>query len=197
MAYHRKKTWKDCKDQKILAIFKEVSEEAKRLYPSYFNINVEFYRDSLTTSLGHCSGELDENTIYSKFGWENHFQFIRWKRAAIVISKYVTKPEMIRATLVHEFGHFVTPKEKHSQYWLTRANKIGEKWGIKCNRLADTEESKAFNENIPTKQPGVGYEVVCSGCGRIVHRQKMCNIIKHPELWKCGVCGSHFKNIEK
>lgn len=192
--FHIKRTWKDCEDKKILAIYKEVYDEAQRLYPAYFAANLKFYIDSSTRHLGRCEGKYDQDTIYNHFGYKNYFQFLRWESAVILLSKYVTEPESIRKTLVHEFGHFVTPSEKHSAYWLARANKIGEKWGIKCQRLADADEAKLFNENVGAK-PTKKYSVVCSGCGKIVYRQRNCSIIQYPELWKCGSCGARFKNV--
>lgn len=195
MSYHRKKTWKDCSDEKILAVFEEVKNEAKRIYPEYFETKVEFYIDSSRRFLGHCTGEIESSTLYNEFGLKNHFQFLRWKNVAIVLSKYVTDLDNIRKTLVHEFGHLVTPKEKHSYFWETRANKIGERWGIKCKRLAAPEETLLFTENIQKLSNLKDYKVICTGCGKLVHRTKMCDIIKHPENWKCGVCGSRFKNV--
>lgn len=193
MAYSKRRTWKDCKDEKILAIYNEVLEEAKRLYPTYFTTKLHFYLNNSTSHLGCCVGELDRNTVYSKWGFRNHFENLRWKEAAIIISKYVTDLKMIRATIIHEMAHFVTPNEHHSGCWLARANKIGEKWKIKSNRAATDEESVAFRKNITQKMK---YKVICSGCGRIVTRTRMCNIIEHPELWKCGECGAHFKAFE-
>lgn len=192
--FHIKRTWQDCKDEKILAVYKEVYEETKRLYPDYFTASLKFYIDGSTSHLGRCEGRYDRSTIYNQWGYKNHFEFLRWESAVILLSKYVTDPESIRRTLVHEFGHFVTPSEHHSSYWLTRANKIGEKWGIKCSKVADQDEAAAFEKNVGPKQTKK-YQVVCSGCGKIVSRQKLCDIIKHPENWKCGSCGARFKNI--
>ena len=195
MNYHRKKTWKDCRDLKILTIFNEVKEETMRLYPEYFNTNIEFYIDSSTKNLGKCTGEFDKTTIQNKYGYKNHFQNIRWKNVAIILSKYVTDLTAIRNTIVHEFGHLVAPKEKHSCCWETRANKIGAKWGIKCTRLANAKDSKSFKAAIIEDSVQKGHSVVCTGCGYIAHRTRMCDIIRHPQNWKCGICGSKFKNI--
>lgn len=40
------------------------------------------------------------------------------------------------------------------------------------------------------------YEIVCGGCGRIVKRFRKCQIVEHPELYRCKVCGGKFKNKE-
>lgn len=192
--FHKKRTWKQCNDPKILEIYNEVYEEAKRLYPDYFEADLNFYIDNSTKHLGRCEGRYDRTTIYSGYGFKNHFEFLRWDSATILLSKYVTNYTDVRKILVHEFGHFVTPSENHSSCWERRANKIGAKWNITCQRLADKEEVKNFNENIGKKQLK-RYSVICSGCGQIVYRQKMCDIIKNPSRWKCGGCGSKFKPI--
>lgn len=193
MAYHRRKTWNDCKDEKIITIYKEVFAEAKKLYPEYFNISPPLYIDSSTKFLGHCVGEIDRATIRNKFGFQNHFGNLRWKNAAIIISKYITTDlNVVRACIIHEMGHFVTPYENHSYCWEMRANNIGKKWNISCSRLADKKESAIFAANIE-KAPHKDYQVVCEGCGLVIHRKKMCDIIKNPQRWKCGECGAHFK----
>ena len=71
----KKRTWKDCEDQKILAIFNEIKDEAKRLYPQYFESTVyKFYIDSSTSHLGRCAYELDASTIYNKYGFTEHIK---------------------------------------------------------------------------------------------------------------------------
>lgn len=188
----KKRTWNRCTDREILSVYQEVLEETKRLYPQYFDCDVQFYIDGSTKYLGHCAYSIKKETMYTKFGTKAHFGDLRYENVCIILSKYVTDKEQVRSTLVHEFGHMVTPKEHHSFYWETRANKIGEKWGIECQRLATKEETQSFLSNIPVKQTK-DYTVKCSGCGRLVHRKRMCDIIKHPEFWKCGACGSYFE----
>ena len=95
--------------------------------------------------------------------------------------------------MVHEFAHAVTPKEHHSVYWLNRANKIGKSFNITINnRFADDEEQRKFSEEIKTTSGKIKtykYAVVCEKCGCVVYRQKYCDIIKHPQHWRCGKCG--------
>ena len=187
----KKRTWYECTDKKILTIYEEVIAEAKKLYPQYFDCELRFFLDSSTKHLGFCQTHIKEETYMSKFGFPNHLEYLRYDDAVIVLSKYVTDEKAIRSVLVHEVGHFVSPKEHHSYLWKTRADKIGAKFGIKCQRLANEEETKAFQE-IKSKEVKKEYTVVCKGCGKIVKRQRMCSIIEHPELWKCGNCGEHF-----
>ena len=193
----KKRTWHECVNKDILSIYNDVKEETKRLYPEYFDCDPEFYIDGSTTQLGHCSYTLRKDTLKTKWGFNTHFEHIRYEKAFIVLSKYVIDLELARRVLVHEFAHFVTPKEHHSYCWQMRAKKIGAKWGITCERLANTEDSELFHAAMPQKD-GINkkdYVVRCTGCGRLVHRQRMCSIIEHPHLWKCGVCGSKFEKV--
>lgn len=194
-----KRTWKECTNKEILKIYNEVLGVAKSLYPEYFTFNPKLYIDSSTRYLGHCTWQLKKDTIMSKFGYKNHFENLRYEDAAIILSKYVVDPKVVKRVIIHEFGHFLTPSEHHSYFWERRTQILGEKLGEKdLKRLASIEDAEIFNKQIElsgVKKAEKKYEVVCTGCGRIVKRARMCDIIKYPEHWKCGVCGSHFKEI--
>ena len=190
-----KKTWKECTNKEILKIYNEVMGVAKSLYPEYFTFEPKLYIDSSTKHLGHCTWQLKKDTIMSKFGFKNHFEYLRYEDAAIILSKYVVDPKVAKRVIIHEFGHFLTPSEHHSYFWERRTQILGEKLGEKdLKRLASIDDSEIFNKQMEIS--GVKkLEVVCTGCGRIAKRTRMCDIIRHPERWKCGVCGSHFKNV--
>ena len=197
----KKRTWKDCRDQKILAIFNEIKDEAQRLYPQYFeNTIYRFYIDSSTKHLGRCAYELDTSTVYSRYGFKNSFEFLRCKEVVILLSKYIKDETVIRSTLIHEFGHAVTPNEHHSRSWQNRTNKIGEKFGITNHeRLANEDSSTEFRNNIKKSGAYVAknqYTVKCSCCGAVIHRKKMCSLIQHPWMWRCSKCNGTFKRIK-
>ena len=190
-----KKTWKECTNKEILKIYNEVLEVAKSLYPEYFTFEPKLYIDSSTKRLGHCTWQLKKDTIMSKYGFKNNFEHLRYEDAAIILSKYVVDLKVAKRVIIHEFGHFLTPAEHHSYFWEKRTQILGEKFGEKdLKRLASIDDTEVFNKQIEIS--GVKkLKVVCTGCGRIVERTRMCNIIKRPGNWKCGVCGSHFKNV--
>lgn len=198
---NRKRTWKDCEDPKILAVYKEVMAEAKRLYPQYFEkTTYKFYIDSSTSHLGRCSYQYNKNTLYSKWGFKNHCGNIRCTDVVILLSKYVQDIKQVTTTLCHEVAHAVTPGDHHSDLWLTRANKIGEKFGVKINsRLASAAETKNFNANIEkaniTKKRAE-YLIRCEKCGQEFHRVRKTDFVKHPYLWKCGKCHGELKRIK-
>lgn len=190
-----KRTWKKCTDEKINNIYNEVLSTVKEMYPEYFDCRLSFYIDSSTRTLGQCIRTYKKESLISQWGYPNHFGYIRNEEVVILLSRYVTDPIVAKRTLIHEFAHMVTPKEHHSYYWERRAERIGEKFGEKdLKRLASIDDSEVFNKQMEIS--GVKkLEVVCTGCGHIAKRTRMCDIIRHPERWKCGICGSHFKNI--
>lgn len=194
-----KRTWKKCTDEKINSIYNEVLNVVKEMYPQYFDCKLSFYIDGSTKSLGCCIANYKRESLISQWGFSNHFEYIRNEEVVILLSKYVTDLTTVKRTLIHEFAHMVTPREKHSHYWERRAELIGEKFGeTNIKRFASPNDSKSFREQMTisgVKRPDKKYEVVCTGCGRVVKRTRICSIIKNPENWKCGNCGSHFKNI--
>lgn len=194
-----KRTWKKCTDEKINNIYNEVLNTVKEMYPEYFDCKLSFYIDSSTRTLGRCIANYKKESLISQWGFRNHFEYIRNEEVVILLSKYVTDPIVVKRTLIHEFAHMVTPKEHHSSYWERRAELIGEKFGeVGIKRFASLSDTNSFTEQINisgVKKPDKKYEVVCTGCGRIVKRTRMCDIIRYPGNWKCGVCGSLFKSI--
>lgn len=198
---NRKRTWKDCEDQKILAVYNEVMAEAKKLYPEYFEkTTYKFYIDSSTRHLGRCMWQYDKSTLCSERGFKNHCGNIRCSEVVILLSKYLKDIKQITSVLVHEAGHAVTPGDHHSSLWFVRSNKIGEKFKVSINgRLANEEEMLDFTKNI-RKENGYKeqnkYTVKCKCCGREIHKKRMCSIIKEPKKWRCGVCNGSFERIK-
>ena len=194
-----KRTWKKCTNKQINSIYNEVLNTAKEMYPEYFDCKLSFYIDGSTRVLGRCIANYKKESLMSEWGFPNHFGYIRNEEVVILLSKYVTDPVVVKRTLIHEFAHMVTPKEHHSSFWERRAELIGEKLGeTDIKRLASASDSNNFREQINiagVKKTGKEYKVVCTGCGRIAKRARMCDIIRHPGNWKCRICGSHFKNI--
>lgn len=198
---NRKRTWKDCEDPKILAVYNEVMTEAKRLYPEYFeNTRYRFYIDSSTRHLGRCCYEFNKDTLWSPYGFKNHCGFIRCTDVVILLSKYLQDIRQVTSTLVHEAGHAVTPRDNHSSLWLTRSNKIGEKFGIKIEgKFANKEEVADFNANMKkahVQREQTKYTIRCKCCGNIFHRKRMTEFVKYPWLWKCGKCNGELERIK-
>lgn len=189
-----KRTWSPCMDREILIIFYEILERSRDLFPTLFNnCTPKLYIDSSTHSLGKCVTQC--NKSYTKLDLK---QAIRnrtfcYKEAIIVLSKYIlADKEKVRATLVHEFGHFVSPAEKHSYVWRANANKIGEVYGITNQRVDDSNTIQNSAEFLKDTK----YIIGCPQCHTLWYRQKQTNLVAHPENYVCHNCQKRLVRIK-
>jgi len=189
---HRKRTHKDIKDPKILAIWEELLEQTKMLYPQYFQYcTPELYYDSSYAHLGYCSQS------YVRSG-ARHVDKIRANRCIITISENLGKDYAeIRDTICHELGHFVAPSEHHSHLWEARANKIGQPWGIKVSRLGNNETFNQAAEQaraeVAKKHP-YQYRLYCPDCGVEWKYKTKCDAVRRPERYLCSKCKTKLKS---
>lgn len=189
---HRKRTQKDVTDRHVLKIWNEVKDEARRLYPQYFiNCEPELYQDNSRSHLGICSWHLKNPS-------ERNIDKLRYARCIITISSlHGQNYDEIRDTICHELGHFVAPKEHHSDLWRIRANKIGSRWGIQVNRTSDSREfinaAAKAKEDIDARNP-YRYRVFCPECGAEWQYKTNCQTVKYPELYQCCKCKINLKS---
>ena len=189
-----KRTWSPCMDKEILIIFYEILERSRDLFPTLFeHCTPKLYIDSSTRSLGKCATKY--NKSYTKLELKQAIKnkTFCYKEAIIVLNKYIlTDKEKIRETLVHEFGHFVSPLEHHSYIWRANANKIGEIYGITNQRLDDSniiQQSPEFLKDIK-------YIIECPQCHTKWYRQKQTEIVVHPEHYRCSTCKERLVRIK-
>ncbi len=186
----RKRTQKDVTDPKILEIWTEVVDEAKRLYPRYFeNCTPELYQDSSYSHLGRCSTSF-------KNPCEKNVDKIQHARCIITISTNLKQDySQIRKTICHEIGHFVSPKEHHGYLWRARANKIGARWGFEAERCTDNE---TFNEAAKEAKARISntykYRLFCPQCGIEWKYKTECKAIMHPIWYQCRKCRCSLKS---
>lgn len=195
-----KRTWHKCTDPKVVAIFNEVKDRAKELYPACFNgCDPELYIDSSTKHLGRCTTQYTRPYTKREACMAANANKIRYSRAVILLSKYIVKNhDIVRATLCHEFGHFVSPTQKHNYLFLARADRIGEKWGITNSTYCSKQDAAIFGEE--QKMAGVvkeeyKYSVGCPKCNGVWRRKRMCDLVKSPESYRCPKCGVALKRI--
>ena len=185
----RKRTYKDITDERILEIWAEVKAEARELYPHFFEqCEPELYQDSSYSHLGLCSQSYKNPS-------ERVTDKIKQSRCIITISSLLGQDyEQIRETLCHELGHFVSPKNHHDHIWKARANKIGERWGLKMSRCTDNETfNKAAAQMRAAKCSEYKYVVYCPDCGHEWKYKTKCNIVKSPGRYLCGSCKTSLK----
>ncbi len=183
---YRKKTHKDVTDAHILEIWEEVKAEAEMLYPQYFkDCDPELYQDSSYSHLGRCSQSFHNPN-------ERNVDKIRHSRCIITISSNLQQDyDQIRKTLCHELGHFVAPKEDHGYLWKVRANKIGERWGLKAERLTNNQTFNSAAKQARKERQNKSeykYRAYCPDCGAEWKYKTKCNIIQNPQRWRCSVC---------
>ena len=186
---YRKRTHKDVTDAKILVIWHEVLEEAKKLYPRYFETcTPELYIDGSYTHLGRCAQTYQNPS-------ERNVDKIRCSRCIITISSNLgTEYQQIRRTLCHELGHFVAPKENHGRLWKVRADKIGARWQFEASRLTYNETFN--NAHVQHKAQNAKYRLYCPECGKEWTYTRVCKATQHPEWYRCSKCKSNLK-VEK
>ncbi len=189
---YRKKTYKDVTDSKIWEIWSEVQDEAKSLYPQYFeDCEPELYQDNSYRHLGYCWQAFRNSR-------ETNVNRVRATRCIILLSQRLGQDyDEIRSVLCHEFGHFVSPKEDHGYLWKVRADKIGERWGIKASRLSDNETFKESARQAREDRNARSvdkYRVFCPECGVEWKYKSECKIVKFPQLYRCGKCKIDLKS---
>lgn len=189
---YRKKTYKDVTDARILKIWEEVKEEAKWLYPKYFEYcEPELYHDSSYSHLGYCWQSWANPS-------ERNIDKIRHTRCIITLSTNCGQDyDCIRKVLCHELGHFVAPKEHHGYLWKARADKIGKRWGYEASRLTD---NKTFNDAASHARAEreahseYKYRLYCPACGTDWKYKSNCKAVQMPERYICSKCKSKLKS---
>lgn len=189
---YRKKTYKDVTDTRILKIWEEVKEEAKWLYPKYFEYcEPELYHDSSYSHLGYCWQSWANPS-------ERNIDKIRHTRCIITLSTNCGQDyECIRRVLCHELGHFVAPKEHHGYLWKARADKIGKRWGYEASRLTDNKTfhdaaSQARAERAARSE--YKYRLYCPACGAEWKYKSNCKAVQRPDRYRCSQCKSNLKS---
>ncbi len=181
----RKRTYKDITDPQILQIWQEVKDEARSLYPYYFDFcEPELYWDSSYSHLGRC-----RTTIMNPS--EKNIDKMKHERCIILVSTNLgTDYYQIRRTLCHELGHFVAPYEHHSYLWKARADKIGKRWGLEATRTTanETFQANAAQERAKRSATDYKYRVFCPHCNAEWKYKSNCKIVQYSDLYRCGKC---------
>lgn len=103
--------------------------------------------------------------------------------------------EALQNTVIHEILHTCPNCMNHGQEWVKRADIVKRRLGYNIKRCSDPKE-KGISENILNEYRKPKYVVKCIDCGHEAQRNRMCDIIKHPANWQCGICGGKFQRIK-
>jgi len=102
--------------------------------------------------------------------------------------------EALQNTIIHEILHTCPGCQNHGPNWKRRADKVKRELGYNIKRC-DSNADKGVSNSVVAEYHKPKYIVKCTGCGREVGHQRMCDIVKYPGFWCCGVCGSRFERI--
>lgn len=155
-------------ENKLKKLTKEAELEYEHIMghkPNYNRISL----DRAKSRLGLCRHEK----------WGNYITI-----ATRLVERHSDKE--IKDTILHEFLHTEPGCRNHREKWKAYARKF-DVLGYhiqRCSNLKETDEEASYK-----------YFVKCSGCGRVVRRRVRCDIIKHPEYWRCGKCGGKFEKM--
>ncbi len=95
--------------------------------------------------------------------------------------------DKITEVVIHELLHTCPGCFNHGKKWKSYGEKVYEKLGYRITRVTKYEELGLAK---PVKKQETVYTVKCKGCGQIYTRKRMCPLVKNPENYKCGKCGS-------
>ena len=179
-AWEEKASWKPVKDNRILALYREVIAEARR--KGFLHYCAETPPLRISSKLRRAIAFCYQHRVDSKSS-----------RACIVLSDALPyqNDDFVRSTLVHELAHAICPlEEKHGQRWYHAACEIGKRWNYLPSRFKSN--CKDFSETLKKLHPKAvikyKYQLVCPKCGREFTRYKsMCASLKRPR-YACGVC---------
>lgn len=89
--------------------------------------------------------------------------------------------------IVHELLHTCNGCFNHGRKWKLYCDLVEHKLGYKITR---TQNYKDLGLDKPEPKEEIKYIVRCKGCGQEFPRKRMCNLVKHPEKYRCGKCGN-------
>ena len=99
--------------------------------------------------------------------------------------------EATNTTMLHELIHTCNNCMNHGIEWKRIANKVNRVYGYNIKRTTSDEE-KGIDTLADIKKIAK-HKFVCVGCGIETYRHRESNFTKHPERYKCAVCGSDIK----
>lgn len=106
----------------------------------------------------------------------------------IEISKIVTNcdDQVICRIMAHELIHTCPGCFDHGKKWKEYGAKAERLLGYKISRTSEYREL-GIEEQATEK---VKYVIKCKNCGQVYERKRICPLVRNPERYRCGKCGS-------
>lgn len=114
--------------------------------------------------------------------------------SSFMLDESVLKDDIyLRATIIHELLHAITPGEHHTGEWKRLANKVNVRSGGKyAISRTSSYESMGIKKTSIQK---IKYIVECTGCGLRWEHQRKSKSVKNPQNYVCGRCKGKLKVI--
>jgi len=99
--------------------------------------------------------------------------------------------QSLRETIFHELLHTAPGCMNHAGRWKQYAALLNKTMGLSI-RTSTGAEALGVKPD-----PRIRYRFRCQGCGAEQIRYRACDFTRHPERYRCGRCGGHFRAIPR
>lgn len=179
-----------------MEIYLNVCEDLQMLrFPIHLADHVSVRR-TLRTSLGKCYCE----KIWDKQSKQLVKHYYIYFNPALLD---VENDEVIRDTFAHELIHTIDSCMNHSEHFKHYAAIANYTLGYHVTTTFHKETYEELSEHdqkilsFRAENPAKDrYQLQCTGCDKIYSRQKLSAVVKHPEDYRCSICGSKLIRIK-
>ena len=91
----------------------------------------------------------------------------------------------LKDTIIHEILHSCKDCMNHGKKWKWYAGLMNRKYGYSISRCASSAEKNIMEQANPTMYK---YKLICTKCGHVYLKQRMCAAVKNPSCYSCGYC---------
>lgn len=121
----------------------------------------------------------------------NHRDFYIEIQGKFAQDKFSTENQVIEV-ICHEIIHTCEGCWNHGELFHNYGRRLTEKYGINVSTTADAEQLTI--DSIAWKN-SFRYMVSCP-CGNSYGKDRMCDLIRYPQLYTCSKCGGKFTRIK-
>lgn len=97
--------------------------------------------------------------------------------------------------LMHELLHSCEDCMCHTGIWKAYARKVNSTYGYNV-KTKDTYVQYMTEELQHEYAFRSKYVFQCQGCGGFVRKDRMCDLVRHPEGWCCNRCKGNLKRVK-
>lgn len=97
---------------------------------------------------------------------------------------------LLEETIIHELLHTMPNCFDHGKLWQRYAAKVNQAYGYAVSRVASCSMTVD-----PMAEKRRQYAVQCTACNHTYYRQKISNVISHPEKFRC-TCGGKLQRVK-